>query len=345
MSYDLYDRVLGCLLAAGMGDGIGAPTEGLSQDEIAAEYGKAVETFEDGLQNFYSLGNDVAEVTDDASQMYEMAKETVSCGGVMTPQAAARAVVRWSESYPKYYPRNAGPTTSLVIEDLKNGADPIAAGMQGRRYGRGTSNGASMRVAAAGLTAVGDREKAIANAVAMSRPTHGTQHAFSGACAHRLRRDGSAQRGCGCAEHRARPACTVRAAAKRSALPLRGGRAGAARCVASSALLPPRCRTRICPRHSTPSNTRSETALPFRRASPRQSPFSWAAHGDVEKTILGGANIGGDTDTIACMAGMLAGAYRGTASIRLDWRKLFKKANPALDFETVARDLTKLAQS
>ena len=42
MSYDLYDRVLGCLLAAGMGDGIGAPTEGLSQDEIAAEYGKAL---------------------------------------------------------------------------------------------------------------------------------------------------------------------------------------------------------------------------------------------------------------------------------------------------------------
>ena len=81
MSYDLYDRVLGCLLAAGMGDGIGAPTEGLSQDEIAAEYGKAVETFEDGSQNFYSLGNDVAEVTDDASQMYEMAKEIVSCGG------------------------------------------------------------------------------------------------------------------------------------------------------------------------------------------------------------------------------------------------------------------------
>ena len=71
MSYDLYDRVLGCLLAAGMGDGIGAPTEGLSQDEIAAEYGKAVETFEDGSQNFYSLGNDVAEVTDDASQMYD----------------------------------------------------------------------------------------------------------------------------------------------------------------------------------------------------------------------------------------------------------------------------------
>ena len=57
MSYDLYDRVLGCLLAAGMGDGIGAPTEGLSQDEIAAEYGKAT-----GLEALfgalYLLGRD-----------------------------------------------------------------------------------------------------------------------------------------------------------------------------------------------------------------------------------------------------------------------------------------------
>ena len=272
MSYDLYDRVLGCLLAAGMGDGIGAPTEGLSQDEIAAEYGKAVETFEDGSQNFYSLGNDVAEVTDDASQMYEMAKEIVSCGGVMTPQAAARAVVRWSESYPKYYPRNAGPTTSLVIEDLKNGADPIAAGMQGRRYGRGTSNGASMRVAAAGLTAVGDREKAIANAVAMSRPTHGTQHAFSGACAI---------------------ACGVTEALKEDADVLsivqaclygarRGEEIGLATARRASGCSTVRCIERAVaaalPHEdmpSTPSNTRSETALPFRRASPRQSPFSW----------------------------------------------------------------------
>ena len=64
-----------------------------------------------------------------------------------------------------------------------------------------------------------------------------------------------------------------------------------------------------------------------------------------EDAVRNAISIGGDSDTIACMAGMLAGAYRGAASIRLDWRKLFKKANPALDFETVARDLTKLAQS
>lgn len=343
MSYDLYDRVLGCLLAAGMGDGIGAPTEGLSQDEIAAEYGKAVETFEDGSQNFYSLGNDVAEVTDDASQMYEMAKEIVSCGGVMTPQAAARAVLRWSESYPKYYPRNAGPTTSLVIEDLKNGADPIAVGMQGRRYGRGTSNGASMRVAAAGLTAVGDREKAITNAVAMSRPTHGTQHAFSGACAI---------------------ACGVSEALKEDADVLsivqaclygarRGEEIGLATARRASGCSTVRCIERAVaaalPHEDMPSALDAieyevGNGVAIQESVAAAIAIFMAAHGDVEKTILGGANIGGDTDTIACMAGMLAGAYRGAASIRLDWRKLFKTANPALDFETAARELTKLAQ-
>ena len=310
MSYDLYDRVLGCLLAAGMGDGIGAPTEGLSQDEIAAEYGKAVETFEDGSQNFYSLGNDVAEVTDDASQMYEMAKETVSCGGVMTPQAAARAVERLSESYPKYYPRNAGPTTSLVIEDLKNGADPIAAGMQGRRYGRGTSNGASMRVAAAGLTAVGDREKAIANAVAMSRPTHGTQHAFSGACAI---------------------ACGVTEALKEDADVLsivqaclygarRGEEIGLATARRASGCSTVRCIERAVaaalPHEDMPSALDAieyevGNGVAIQESVAAACAIFMAAHGDVEKTILGGANIGGDTDTIACMAGSVAAAFFG----------------------------------
>jgi ADP-ribosylglycohydrolase len=44
-----------------------------------------------------------------------------------------------------------------------------------------------------------------------------------------------------------------------------------------------------------------------------------AAGGDPAKTILGGANIGGDTDTIACIAGMLAGAYAGFSALPRGW--------------------------
>ena len=152
MSRNLHDRVLGSLLGAGIGDALGAPTEGMSAEEIADRFGSRVVDFEDGSDNYYALGNDVAEVTDDASQTYEMARAVAECRGRLTVDAAAQALVRWSESYPKYYPRNAGPTTSQVIEALRAGGDPVELGMLGRRFERGTSDGAAMRVAAAGLT-------------------------------------------------------------------------------------------------------------------------------------------------------------------------------------------------
>ncbi len=82
----------------------------MSAEEITDRFGSRVVDFEDGSDNYYALGNDVAEVTDDASQTYEMARAVAECKGRLTVDAAAQALVRWSESYPKYYPRNAGPT-------------------------------------------------------------------------------------------------------------------------------------------------------------------------------------------------------------------------------------------
>jgi ADP-ribosylglycohydrolase len=68
-----------------------------------------------------------------------------------------------------------------------------------------------------------------------------------------------------------------------------------------------------------------------------------AAMGDPVKTITGGANLGGDTDTIACMAGMLAGAYKGFSSLPETWYKEFKEANPSFDFEMIAAQLETIA--
>ena len=117
----LYDRILGCLVTAGMGDAIGAPSEAMSRAEILEKFGGPIDTFLDGGENAYAYGNLVGEVTDDASQMYEMAKAVIACGGKLTVEAAAQALVTWSERYPKYFPRNAGPTTSYVINEIKAG--------------------------------------------------------------------------------------------------------------------------------------------------------------------------------------------------------------------------------
>ena len=61
------------------------------------------------------------------------------------------------------------------------------------------------------------------------------------------------------------------------------------------------------------------------------------------KTIIGGANIGGDTDTIACIAGMLAGAYTGFEGIDSDKYEAFKNVNTVFDFDKVSEELTDLA--
>ena len=341
MTGDLYDHVLGGLLGAGIGDALGAPTEGLSADEIARRFGGRVTDFEDGSDNFYAPGNDVAEVTDDASQAYEMARAVAECEGRLTVEAATRALVRWSESYPKYYPRNAGPTTSQVIEALRAGGDPVELGMLGERFGRGTSDGAAMRVVAAGLTGPGDLERAAENAVAMCRPSHGTQHAFSGACAI----------ACAVAEALREGATTVSVVRAAVFGARRGEEIGLASArKAEGRRVLPVLRTALAEALLAEDMADAERRLEdmvgaggsVQEAVCVALGLFLAADGDFEKTVVSCANIGGDTDTIACIAGSVAGAYCGASAIRPDWVERWVATNPALELEPVARELTRV---
>ncbi len=343
-TYDLYDRILGSLTTAGMGDAIGAPSEAMSREEIMAKYGGRITTFLDGSTNAYALGNHIGEVTDDASQMYEMARAIIKTRGELTVDAAAEAIVNWSRNFPRYYPRNAGPTTSFVIEELASGKDPTKIGLEGLKYNRGTSNGAAMRVAAAGLVHPGNWEKAAETAVTSCRPSHGTQHAFAGACAL----------ACGISEALTKDAQI----SKILRACLYGAEYGedigrrTARCACGV-----NTRKRILEAIEIGYDSKSieEAEISLEAAIGNDGAIQvsvataiglfLAADGDPVKTILGGANIGGDTDTIACMAGALAGAYSGYCTLPSDWRDLFEKANPELLFADVARSIADIAAS
>lgn len=338
----LYDRILGCMVTAGMGDAIGAPSEAMSRAEIHEKYGGPITTFLDGGDNAYAYGNFIGEVTDDSSQMYEMAKAVISTGGKLTVEAAAKALVVWSESYPKYYPRNAGPTTSHVIDDLKAGKDPIAVGKVGYVYGRGTSNGAAMRVAAAGLCKPGDLDYAVRTAITMTSPSHGTQHAYAGACCISA---GIAAALDGADLYKVIQACLYGAE--------EGERLGVleTRIASGPRLLPKIFQAVEC---AISSHSVDEAGQKMEAAIGNDGSIQVsvavavglfaAAHGDPAATILGGANIGGDTDTIACIAGMLAGAYSGFSALPEGWYDIFKAANPTLDFETVSKELTAICE-
>jgi ADP-ribosylglycohydrolase len=344
MTSPLYDKILGSLVTAGMGDGIGAPSEAMSRAEITARYGGRIETFIDGSDNPYALGNFVGEGTDDTSQMYEMAQAVIATGGHLTTRAVADALLTWTEKYPKYYPRNAGPTTRFVVNELRAGKDPDTVGMTGLEYGRGVSNGAAMRVASAGLIHPGDLDGAIETATIMSRPSHGTQHAYAGAAAI---------------------ASAIAAALAPGADRLdivkaslygaqRGEEIGTATArVASGPSTLPMLTRAIQLGLEADGIEAAEEAIErevgndgtIQASVAAAMGLFVAADGDPRVTIIGGANLGGDTDTIACIAGSVAGAYRGFSSLPEGWYDIFKAANPAFDMERTAAELEKIARA
>lgn len=341
---DLKDGILGCLYTAGLGDAMGAPAEALSQKEIQERFGGIIDTFYEPNGNIYVQGNVVGEITDDTSQMYEMARAIVKMQKKITPNAAAEALVYWSEHYPKYYPRNAGATTRFVIEELKSGKDPIAVGRTGGIYNRGTSNGAAMRIAPAGMIHPGDLDSAIATAIIMTKPSHGTQHAYAGACAI----------ACGIAKALASDAeiynvleACIYGAKKGEIIGMEEAR------IASGINIMPKLLKGIEIALSTENMIDFLQKLEYEVGNDGSIQTSVAAavsifaavKGDPQLTVIYGANLGGDTDTIGCIAGMLSGAYSGYRNIPKEWIDIFDTANPKIKLAEIGEELYNLLSS
>lgn len=341
--YDLHDRILGSLVTAGMGDALGVPSEAYSRAEILEEYGGPIDRFMGPGANIYGAGNLPAEVTDDSSQMFEMAKAVIATRGELTVQAAADALINWTKSYPKYYPRNAGPTMSHWAKDYLAGGDPLKLARVGKAYGRGFSNGCAMRVAAAGLCNPGDWDGAVRTAITMTSVSHGTQHAYSGAAAI----------SCAIAEalREGSEISTILKAAVYGAK--EGERIGKqeARLTYGPRVLPRLLQAIECVYRADNAEHASILLEEVVGCNGDIQPTVGIAlglfaanDGEPIPTIKAAANIGGDTDTFACIAGMIAGAYKGFRVLPTDWYAQFKAANPLLDFEWAADELTAIAQ-
>jgi hypothetical protein len=86
----------------------------------------------------------------------------------------------------------------------------------------------------------------------------------------------------------------------------------------------------------TPSRLRSIEEVPVALG------FLVVTGGDLEAAIFGGANYGRDCDSIAGMAGAIAGALHGIGAIRPAWIEAIDRENRC-DLRPLAHDLTALA--
>jgi ADP-ribosylglycohydrolase len=339
----LHAHILGSLATAALGDAMGAATEQHAIPEILAEHDGLLRELLAPSSDTFSGGNLPGQITDDTSQMFALAEVLIDSDGNLTEEAWIDKLLHWSQTSPMA--RMMGPTTRPLLEAIAAGEDTAHIGRVGASTRKltsfGATNGAAMRIAPAGLVHPGDMEEAVRLAWLTSRPTHDTQIAAAGAgaiaagVAHALEVDADV--------YSVARACLWGARFGEEL----GGREG--RYVAG-----PSVARRIEIAIDEALRARNlEDALRGIEASVGNSVMTVesvpaavgifvAAGGDPLESVVGGTNIGNDTDTIAAMAGSLAGALRGIYAVPRDMVETVKSVNSE-DIAALASGLTDIA--
>jgi ADP-ribosylglycohydrolase len=302
----LEDRIRGCLAFAALGDAAGSAVEGCSRAEVAL-YGDPVA----GLRE-----HSLPPVTDDTGQLEALGRALVESGGALTEEAWRAALAEWFRESPTA--ERAGPTTRAAME----GAGAAAADDR-----IGVTNGSAMRAAPCGLVHPGDPERAVALAWLTGRVTHDTQVAAAAAGAIAAGVAAALRPGCGVEE--VTESCVL-GAALGNGIGVREGRT----------VLLPRVSSRIelavvearAAADLDEALERIEAAVGTSMLAFQSVPAAVgvlaATGGDPFEAVRAGVAIGGDTDTIAAMAGALAGALHGFASQEPEDRELLEQVTP-----------------
>lgn len=311
----LLERFHGCLAGLALGDTMGMPTEFLTTTQIQAEFGRVKKPIKAPAWHPHAVLK-AGQVTDDTGQAIAIA-HAYSDDGEITPESVASELMKWEDSTDeKLLKVISGPSTRQALSEIRNGADPRLTG----RFGK--TNGAAMRVAAVGLLNIGDASTAIRDAIIASMPTHWTQPALSAAAAV----------ACAVAEaaNEGSDLPSIVDAAKHGAM--QGSREGAWSW--STSLV-----SRIELAEKLVCEARNETEalkdlceyvgvdMLISESVATAIGLVRLAGGDAMRAILMGANIGGDTDTIAAIAGQICGAWQGVSALDARMIRLLEQVN------------------
>jgi len=326
-----FDKAYGCLAALSLGDALGMPTEFLTPEQIAAEYGQ-VENLVSPPDWRPRAALDRGRVTDDTEQALALA-EVYLRDGQMHAEAVAQAMLDWAAAQNEHLALYLGPSTRRALEALQAGESPRQSGRQGK------TNGAAMRIAPVGIVNAGNLEGTLLDTVEACLPTHGTTLAISGAAA---------------------VACAVAAAMRDDATleavleaategAIRGRQHGA--CVWTPPL---ERRIALAVRLAREAESEAEALqalydyvgvdMLVTESIPAAFGLAALAEGDPMRAVRHAANIGGDTDTIGAIAGGICGALRGIGAVDRALLAEVERVN-GLDLETVACGLVAVGQT
>jgi len=173
-------RARGALYGLAIGDALGMPTQSLSRAEVVARYGPLVSTFWPGPPGHpLAAGLPAGAITDDTEQAVLLARLIVEGGGEVDAGELAGQLLAWEESMRARGSLDLlGPSSRRALAALAAGAGVDEAG----RYG--VTNGAAMRVTPVGVaTPSVDLGLLVDRVAGASQVTHNTGIALAGAAA------------------------------------------------------------------------------------------------------------------------------------------------------------------
>ncbi|MDF0592749.1 ADP-ribosylglycohydrolase family protein [Methanotrichaceae archaeon M04Ac] len=312
MAGDLLDRFCGCLLGLAVGDALGMPVEGLTRDEIRASAGEVREMLAPAADHFHS-GLAPGQYTDDTEQTLILADSIIDAGFFDVERFAAK-LAEWGRCWTADPGQNRGVgwTSMTAIGELLRDRPWREAGLAT------PTCGSAMRAAPIGLVYHCNLDLVARYADLQSLPTHSAAAARAGAVAVAA---GVALSLLGFAP--------VKVLEMAATLTERIDRDFARRLLVVEELL-----------DLDPAEALGEIGTSPMVSETVPAAFFCHLKLEPEEALIAAASNGGDTDSIASIAGALAGASRGSGWIPERW--LFHLEDRER-IERVARDLAAVA--
>lgn len=288
---DLLDRFRGCLFGGAVGDALGMPTEGYTAEEISSRFGPVSEMLAAPEGHFHT-GLEAGQFTDDTEETLLLAESLIEASGFSAKHFAEK-LIGWGTAWTldERLNRGVGFTTRSAVESL-------IAGISWQESGLSIPTcGSAMRAAPIGLLFHRDLDLVARYADLQSLPTHITSAARAGAMAVATA-----------------VALCLQGFPREFVLRTAAGKAGlidrqfAEKLLSVELLL----------------DLEVDEALRATGCSPLASETVPAAfycflRFEPEEALITAASSGGDTDSIASIAGSLFGAANGVAWIPDRW--------------------------
>ncbi|TCO55164.1 ADP-ribosylglycohydrolase family protein [Actinocrispum wychmicini] len=321
-------RALGAFYGLALGDAMGMPTQAMSRNEIARQYGRVRTLLAANSEQPVAPGMAAGSVTDDTEQAVLVGRLFVEGAGHIDPLKFADALRRWEADMVRRGSLDLlGPSTRRALDLLAGGARPDAAGSGG------DTNGAAMRVTPIGI-AVRPGDDLVDAVVEASQVTHNTSLGIAAASAIAAAVSAGVDGG-GLAD--------ALDEAERAAE--RGARHGH---WVPGGEISPRIRwARQWVRGMDRASVADAVASVIGTSVAAQESVVAAialveALGDDPMAVLTlAAEVGGDTDTVAAMCGAILGAQHGLTGFPADLLDTVRRVND-LNLEPLVDDLLRL---